>query len=79
MARKYRIKPPNRKILKKYWNALEILEGKYYEKISDLEKKMAKETGIKDICFFKCDGEYVGIGNEARTMKLVQDLRRGGA
>ena len=35
MAKKYRIKPPNRKILKKYWNALEILEGRYYEKISD--------------------------------------------
>ena len=52
MAKKYRIKPPNRKILRKYWKAFEILEGRYYGKISDLEKKMAKETGIKDICFF---------------------------
>jgi len=75
MAKKYKTKAPNRKILKKYWNALEILEGRHSKEIWDLEKKMAKETGIKDICFFSCDGEYVGIGNGSKTMKLVQDLR----
>jgi len=75
MEKKYPIKGPTRKVLNKYWNALEILERRHFKKICDLEKKMAKETGVKDICFFRCDGEYVGIGNEARTMKLVQDLK----
>jgi len=75
MAKKYKTKAPNRKTLKKYWKALEILESRHFKEIWDLEKKMAKETGIKDICFFSCDGDYVGIGNGSRTMKLVQDLR----
>ena len=75
MAKKYTTKAPSRKVLNKYWNTLGILERRHFKKIWDLEKKMAEETGIKDICFFRCDGEYVGIGNETRTMKLVQDLK----
>jgi hypothetical protein len=39
--------------------------------LSDIEKKMAKETGIEDIEFFFCDGDLAGIGNTSRTMKLI--------
>jgi len=44
MAKKYKIKAPNRKVLKKYWHALEMLEGRHSKEIWGLEKKMAKET-----------------------------------
>ena len=39
---------------------------------SSIEMWMERETGIKGIEFFACDGDYVGVGNGDRTMKLIQ-------
>lgn len=57
--------------VKKYWKYLEEIEETYYRELSLLEDVMRKETGIKDIEFFHNDG-VVGIGNESRTMELIQ-------
>lgn len=59
------------KKLKPYWEELELLQWEYIGKVYQLEEKMSKEVGIKDLEFFMCDGEYVGIGNVDRTMKLI--------
>ena len=73
----YTIKPPSKKILKKYWEMMKVAENYFHEEVGKIEDKMAKETGIEDIEFFKSpdDGCYCGIGNASRTMKLIQDLR----
>jgi len=73
----YTTKPPSRKILKKYWEQMEKAQDFFHFNITLIEQLMAKETGIKDIEFFRSpdDGCYCGIGNDSRTMKLIQDLR----
>jgi len=75
--KEYSVKPPSRKVLKKYWVIMEAIQDRMYAEIMELEQKMEKETGIKGIEFFRSpdDGCYCGIGNVDRTMKLVQDLR----
>lgn len=60
-----------KRILKPYWKLLEQAEGKFWADIKEIEKQMAKATGIKDIEFFWCDNEIVGIGNGTRTLKLI--------
>ena len=60
------------KIIKSYWKKMQKSELKFHKKIFKLEKEMEKETKIKDIEFFSCDGEYVGVGNADRSMKLIQ-------
>ena len=61
--------------LKKYWKELTELEKDFESKITVLEKKMQKETGIKDLEFFwGCNG-IVGIGNASRTMSLIHRYR----
>jgi hypothetical protein len=60
------------KIMQVYWEKLQILLQKYAKQVFDLEQDLAKETGIDGCEFFSCDGEYVGIGNIERTMKLIQ-------
>ena len=69
--KKYKIKPPSKKILKKYWDALKKQEDYFYDRVRVIEKAMEEETGIKDIEFFWCDNSIVGIGNAYRTMKLI--------
>ena len=71
---KYKIKPTNKqlKIIKLYWKGLQGVLDTFYGTISQLEKAMEKETGIRGVEFFKSDGEYVGVGNGSRTMKLIQ-------
>ena len=71
--KKYKIKVTKELIkkLKPYWEQLEVLQCEYIGKVFQLEEKMSKEVGIKDLEFFMCDGEYVGIGNIDRTMKLI--------
>ena len=70
----YKIKPTKKqlKVFKKYWKELEEAEDEFYGVVRGLEIMMSKETGIEGVEFFSCDGAYVGVGNEARTMKLVQ-------
>lgn len=66
-----KITPKILRILKAYTRLFKKIEGKYYSSIDKLEKQMRKETGIKDIEFFFCDGEFSGIGNNERTMELI--------
>ena len=70
---KYKIKPPSKKVLKKYWIALEKQEDYFYDRVRCIEKAMEAETGIKRIEFYRSpdDGSYCGIGNADRTMKLM--------
>jgi len=70
----YKIKI-TKKLLKQlfpFWDRLELSENFFRKRLDDIEKDMAKETGIKDIEFFWCDNEIVGIGNTSRTMPLIQ-------
>lgn len=58
-------------ILRSYTKLFGGIETDYYRRIVELEKMMEHETGIKGIEFFFCDGEFAGIGNAERTMKLI--------
>lgn len=61
------------KQLKPYWKEVRKLESKFYKQLYKLQDKMRKETNIKGLEFFYCDGENVGIGNESRDMELIYD------
>lgn len=71
MKKRYVVKPPSKRILRKYWNEMEKVSDIFYGQIQEIEKRMEKETGIKGIEFFSSDGSYCGIGNADRTMPLV--------
>ena len=73
-SKSYPIKAPSKKVLKKYWAQLEIAEDAFYQNVGMIEKRMAEDTGIEDIEFFRSpdDGCYCGVGNVSRTMRLVQ-------
>jgi len=62
------------KILKEGWKQLQKDEDDFYGLVLATEKWMSKETGIKDLEFFMSpdDGSYCGIGNEDRSMGLIQ-------
>jgi hypothetical protein len=66
-----KIKPPSKEVLKPFWEELEVAENEFYEWVGRIEQNMARRTGIKDIEFFRNDGEYVGIGNTSRTLQLI--------
>ena len=68
MERKVKL---TRRSLDKYFKEAESAGNIYSMLLNDIEKKMAKETGIEDIEFFFCDGDLAGIGNTSRTMKLI--------
>ena len=73
MNKEYKIKV-DKKLIKKlqpYWEQAQEIESKCHEALFLLENKMSKDIGIKDLEFFRCDGEMCGIGNGARTMKLI--------
>jgi len=77
--KKFKIKITKRqlKIIKGAWLWLNMEQSSFYDKIRFIEEKLAEVTGIKDIEFFMADGEYVGVGNISRTMKLIdgEDLK----
>jgi hypothetical protein len=72
MKKKYTTKLPSKKLLKRYWLALESIENQFWGRLQGVEEVMEKETGIKGIEFIWCDNSIVGIGNSDRTMKLIQ-------
>ena len=77
---RYKIKltPALKKKLNRWWHIYRMIEDDFWENIQETEKKMAKDTGIKDIeFFFGDDPGCKGIGNASRTMPLFQ-LGRGG-
>ena len=59
-------------MLKPIWVGVRDAQEKYWEDIKILEEYAQKITGV-DIEVFHCDGEACGLGNYARTMKLIQD------
>ncbi len=73
--KKYKIKATKKllKQLKPFWQELQKIRDDYNIKVGGLERAMAKKTSIKNIEFFSCDNEIVGIGNVERTMRLIHD------
>ncbi len=69
--KRIKITPKLLKILKAYTKLYNQIEDEFHKKRYKLEKQMEKETGIEDIEFFHCDGEFGGIGNVDRTMELI--------
>jgi len=68
-------------IMKEYWKQLMKDEKTFYALVYNIEKLMARETGIKDIEFIRDEwmgGEFVGIGNGSRSIKLIQRERLEG-
>lgn len=73
-SKNYKIKPTKKQliILRKGWKTFQEILDAFHINIFFLEKQMSKETGIKDLEFFQSDGDWCGIGNGDRTMKLFQ-------
>ena len=62
-------------ILKEAWKQFESDYDVLWRLIKSTEKWMQKETGIKDLEFIEdtmFGGEWTGIGNCSRTMKLYR-------
>jgi len=57
--------------LKPYYEKYEKLTNKYWGEINLLEKEMSLRLKIEGLEFFHCDGDFAGIGNVERTMKLI--------
>ena len=72
--KKYKIKitPKLLKILKKHWARFQKKEEWFWGEVCTLEKDMALETKIEDIEFIHTDTGWCGIGNESRTIPLIQ-------
>jgi hypothetical protein len=79
MKKNYKIKITKSLLnkLKKYHKKMRALESDFSCKVGLLENKMEKDTKIKGIYFFICDGGYAGIGNYDITMPLVQTGKLG--
>lgn len=60
------------KIMKEYWKKYQELYNNFFVEVQILENKMSNAVGINDLTFFRVDGEAVGIGNEDRTLELIQ-------
>lgn len=72
--KKYPLKPSKKQlgIMSLYFKILEQEEIIFLNKVCYLERKMSKETGIEGLEFFRFDGEFIGVGNVSRTLKLIQ-------
>jgi hypothetical protein len=73
--KKYSVKPNKKqsKEMKRYWKLLLNEIETHNIKVRELEESMEDQTGIKGIEFFRAyEGDYCGIGNAERTMKLIQ-------
>lgn len=70
---KIKVTPSILKKLKYWWKIYRCIEDEDWASVGEIEKKMAKDTGIEDIEFFIMTGILsVGIGNTNRTMPLIQ-------
>lgn len=59
-------------IMKLYWAMLHQEEVHFQARVFEMERSLSNATGLEDLEFFKCDGDYVGIGNVERTIPLIQ-------
>ena len=73
MKKKYPIKPTEKQleVMKLYWAMLQQEETLFYAKVGELERKISEDTGLDALELFQCDGEFVGIGNYDRTLRLI--------
>ena len=70
--KKLKITSTNLNKLKKWWRIYKLTQDDYWEQVVETERKMRKDTGIKDLEFFHPEGDLaVGIGNESRKMLLI--------
>jgi hypothetical protein len=72
--KRYIVKPNKKQldIIKLHWAMFNAEETLFWVKMGELEEKMSKETGIPHLEFFNSDGDWCGVGNADRTMKLLQ-------
>lgn len=72
--RRYKINPTPKqlRIMKLYWAQFKDDQDVFFSLARSMEKAMSREIGIRGLEFIRCDGDYVGIGNGRRTMKLIQ-------
>lgn len=61
-------------IMKLYWAMLQQEEVHFQARVFEMERSLSNATGLEDLIFFKCAGEFCGIGNESRTMKLIHNI-----
>jgi hypothetical protein len=59
-------------IMSLYWKMFQAEEATFWGRMGDLEREMSKKAKIKDLEFFQCDNEFVGIGQSDRKMELIQ-------
>jgi hypothetical protein len=63
------------KIMKEQWKELQEISDYYYEGIDRIQEHMQSLTGL-DVEFFRNSfGEFCGIGNYDRSMKLIHDYQ----
>lgn len=64
---------PDTKIIMPFVKDMIKSQSKYFKEISEIEKRMQKKVGDKDIEFFWVDGEIVGVGTPScpEKMKLL--------
>lgn len=53
-----------------YFKKLSRIEDTFFDRVQKLENELKREYG-EDIEFFWVESEVVGIGNEDRSMKLI--------
>lgn len=58
-------------LINQHWKKLKEAESEFREKVMSIEISLEAATGIDGIEFFMSDNEYVGVGNEDRTMGLI--------
>jgi len=66
------MKKISKKIFNKYMDLADKARFRYFQNILLIERQLKLKTKIKDIEFVWVDGCIVGIGNQSKTMKLMQ-------
>lgn len=71
--RKYKIRPTKKQkdIIKEAWEQMQLDYSEFLSYVQVTEEWMSRKTGIDGLEFFMIDGDYVGVGNADRTMKLI--------
>ena len=59
--------------LKPFWKEMRERQSTFFKDLKDIEEEMEKKSRIKGLFFFMCDDEIVGIGNDDRTLELIND------
>ena len=74
LKKKYPVVPNVKqlKAIKGYWKLFCKTHDEFYRQVNKIEKLMEAETGIEGIMFFCADGQWCGVGDCHRKMKLIQ-------